>query len=134
MDKKKLAGYALMGLSSALLVGCQNGQNGKNSNGNNRTAQSANGQAQQSAMTPEHRTFQNKLSTQGGKDFEDMSPSDREKAVKEYGGCAGKNSCKGMGGCSTTENSCKGQNSCKGMGGCSKTPEEAVSVMKKKSS
>jgi len=32
--------------------------------------------------------------------------------------CAGKNSCKGMGGCSTSDNGCKGKNSCKGKGGC----------------
>jgi hypothetical protein len=32
--------------------------------------------------------------------------------------CAGKNSCKGTGGCKTGDNGCKGQNSCKGKGGC----------------
>jgi len=35
-------------------------------------------------------------------------------------GCAGKNSCKGKGGCASAEmkHSCKGMNSCKGQGGC----------------
>ncbi len=33
--------------------------------------------------------------------------------------CAGKNSCKGNGGCSSGDNGCKGKNSCKGKGGCS---------------
>jgi len=32
--------------------------------------------------------------------------------------CAGKNSCKGKGGCKTGDNGCKGKNSCKGKGGC----------------
>jgi len=32
--------------------------------------------------------------------------------------CSGKNSCKGKGGCKTSENGCAGKNSCKGKGGC----------------
>ena len=32
--------------------------------------------------------------------------------------CAGKNSCKGKGGCKTGDNKCAGKNSCKGKGGC----------------
>ena len=32
--------------------------------------------------------------------------------------CAGKNSCKGKGGCGRSDNGCKGKNSCKGKGGC----------------
>jgi hypothetical protein len=32
---------------------------------------------------------------------------------------AGKNDCKGKGGCKTGDNGCKGKNSCKGKGGCS---------------
>jgi hypothetical protein len=31
---------------------------------------------------------------------------------------AGKNSCKGKGGCKTGDNGCKGKNTCKGKGGC----------------
>jgi len=124
VDKKKLAGYALMGLSSALLVGCQNSGSGGKSGGNN-------SQAEQEAMTPQQRAFQNKLSTQGKKDFERMGSSDRDKSMKESNNCSGKNSCKGMGGCSTDNHSCKAENSCKGTGGCSKTPDEAVSVTKK---
>ncbi|MBI5362283.1 MAG: hypothetical protein HZA53_03830 [Planctomycetes bacterium] len=34
-------------------------------------------------------------------------------------GCAGKNECKGLGGCSSGDNGCKTKNSCKGKGGCS---------------
>jgi hypothetical protein len=33
-------------------------------------------------------------------------------------GCASKNSCKGQGGCKSSDNGCKGKNSCKGKGGC----------------
>jgi hypothetical protein len=36
----------------------------------------------------------------------------------EKHGCAGQNSCKGKGGCKTSDNGCKGKNSCKGKGGC----------------
>lgn len=32
--------------------------------------------------------------------------------------CAGKNECKGKGGCKTGDAGCKGKNSCKGKGGC----------------
>ncbi len=35
--------------------------------------------------------------------------------------CAGKNACKGQGGCKAGDNGCAGKNSCKGKGGC-KTP------------
>ena len=33
-------------------------------------------------------------------------------------GCAGKNTCKGKGGCKSGDNGCGGKNSCKGKGGC----------------
>jgi len=32
--------------------------------------------------------------------------------------CAGKNDCKGVGGCKTSDQGCKGKNTCKGKGGC----------------
>jgi hypothetical protein len=32
--------------------------------------------------------------------------------------CRGMNSCKGQGGCSTSDNGCKAKNSCAGKGGC----------------
>ena len=32
--------------------------------------------------------------------------------------CKGLNSCKGKGGCRSSDNGCKGKNSCKGKGGC----------------
>jgi hypothetical protein len=32
--------------------------------------------------------------------------------------CAGKNTCKGKGGCKSGDNGCAGKNSCKGKGGC----------------
>jgi len=33
--------------------------------------------------------------------------------------CAGKNACKGKGGCQTSKHACAGKNACKGQGGCS---------------
>jgi hypothetical protein len=35
--------------------------------------------------------------------------------------CKGQNSCKGQGGCQTSDMGCKGKNSCKGKGGCKVT-------------
>jgi hypothetical protein len=32
--------------------------------------------------------------------------------------CAGRNDCKGLGGCGSSKNGCKGKNDCKGQGGC----------------
>lgn len=40
------------------------------------------------------------------------------KAKGETHDCAGKNSCKGKGGCKSGDNGCAGKNSCKGKGGC----------------
>jgi hypothetical protein len=41
--------------------------------------------------------------------------------------CAGKNACKGQGGCKSGDNGCAGKNSCKGKGGC-KTPVDPEHV------
>ena len=41
-----------------------------------------------------------------------------EKEKGETHDCAGKNSCKGKGGCKSGDNGCGGKNSCKGKGGC----------------
>ncbi len=38
--------------------------------------------------------------------------------------CAGKNECKGQGGCKTGDNGCAGKNSCKGKGGCAVKAKE----------
>ena len=45
------------------------------------------------------------------------STSFADKKVEKHG-CAGQNSCKGKGGCKTSDNGCKAKNSCKGKGGC----------------
>jgi hypothetical protein len=45
------------------------------------------------------------------------------KKKKSKHDCAGKNTCKGKGGCKTGDNGCKGKNSCKGKGGCA-TPKK----------
>ncbi len=39
-----------------------------------------------------------------------------DKAAKHV--CKGMNSCKGQGGCKSSDNGCAGKNSCKGKGGC----------------
>jgi hypothetical protein len=39
-------------------------------------------------------------------------------ATKDVHICAGKNTCKALGGCKTEKNSCAGLNACKGLGGC----------------
>src|SRR5438552_18368669 len=44
--------------------------------------------------------------------------ADEKKAKGETHDCAGKNSCKGKGGCKTGDNGCALKNSCKGKGGC----------------
>ena len=43
--------------------------------------------------------------------------ADAEKPDADHS-CAGKNTCKGKGGCKTGDNGCAGKNSCKGKGGC----------------
>ena len=40
-----------------------------------------------------------------------------EKNMAKHG-CAGKNDCKGQGGCQTSDGGCAGKNTCKGKGGC----------------
>src|SRR6188474_2889924 len=42
--------------------------------------------------------------------------ADKEKG--ETHDCAGKNSCKGKGGCKSGDKGCAGKNTCKGKGGC----------------
>ncbi len=40
--------------------------------------------------------------------------------------CAGRNSCKGKGGCKSGDNGCAGKNSCKGKGGCAVPVKKAA--------
>ena len=42
--------------------------------------------------------------------------TDKDKTEKHA--CKGQNSCKGKGGCKSSDNGCKGKNDCKGKGGC----------------
>lgn len=44
--------------------------------------------------------------------------ADKEKNKCETHDCAGKNSCKGKGGCKSGDKGCAGKNTCKGKGGC----------------
>jgi hypothetical protein len=43
---------------------------------------------------------------------------DKEKGEAAAHECAGKNACKGQGGCKSGDGGCAGKNSCKGKGGC----------------
>jgi hypothetical protein len=43
--------------------------------------------------------------------------ADKDQKTEKHA-CQGQNSCKGKGGCKTSDNGCKGKNSCKGKGGC----------------
>ena len=45
--------------------------------------------------------------------------ADDKKGKNAKHDCAGKNECKGLGGCKSGDNGCAGKNSCKGKGGCS---------------
>ena len=51
-------------------------------------------------------------------DTTSKSKSKASKSKVEKHACAGKNSCKGNGGCKTGDQGCKAKNSCKGKGGC----------------
>ncbi len=44
--------------------------------------------------------------------------ADEKKEKGETHDCAGKNSCKGKGGCKSGDKGCAGKNTCKGKGGC----------------
>ena len=54
----------------------------------------------------------------GGQKSTKNTKSKGTKAKVDKHSCAGKNSCKGLGGCKTSDNGCKAKNSCKGKGGC----------------
>lgn len=65
---------------------------------------------------------------QGKAGIQAVSDKDTDKDKTEKHGCKGQNSCKGKGGCNSSDNGCKGKNSCKGKGGCatdgSKMPDD----------
>jgi hypothetical protein len=49
---------------------------------------------------------------------------DKDETVRERHACKGQNSCRGKGGCKSSDNGCKGKNTCKGKGGCSSEGSE----------
>jgi hypothetical protein len=53
---------------------------------------------------------------------QDTTEKKKKKAKHD---CAGKNTCKGQGGCKTGDNGCSGKNSCKGKGGCAVPPKKS---------
>lgn len=65
----------------------------------------------------------------------DPAPAGKEDSAKKDASkhdCKGKNSCKGQGGCGSSDNGCKGKNSCKGKGGCASAHAEKGKDDKKK--
>jgi hypothetical protein len=56
-----------------------------------------------------------KTQNDAGKSISTFADKEKKGATHD---CAGKNACKGQGGCKTGDNGCKGKNSCKGKGGC----------------
>jgi hypothetical protein len=59
------------------------------------------------------------LSTRTYAADKDAGKPEAKKDASTQHECKGHNSCKGTGGCGTSDNGCKGKNSCKGKGGCS---------------
>lgn len=59
------------------------------------------------------------------------TPSSDNKDASKHD-CKGKNSCKGHGGCGSSDNGCKGKNSCKGKGGCGSAPAKKDDAKEKK--
>ena len=57
-------------------------------------------------------------STQPGKTVTSAGVLADEKKPDADHGCAGKNTCKGKGGCKSGDGGCAGKNTCKGKGGC----------------
>jgi len=58
------------------------------------------------------------MATTGCNTSKDDSGAAVSGAATDKHDCKGMNSCKGQGGCSSSDMSCKGKNSCKGKGGC----------------
>jgi hypothetical protein len=59
------------------------------------------------------------------------TPGKAAKKVPKVQDCAGKNDCKGIGGCKTDSHACKFKNDCKGKGGCSITEKDIKNWEKK---
>jgi hypothetical protein len=61
------------------------------------------------------------LGTTGCKDSKDEPGVSASTPATDKHDCKGLNSCKGKGGCTTSDMGCKAKNSCKGKGGCKVT-------------
>lgn len=121
MKKNTLTCLALLGITAALgVIGCQN-QTQTHSN---------NKGAADEQITPDMQAFFNSLTPEAQKQFTQLDAEHKMMAIEMMqSSCAGKNSCKGLGGCATASHSCAGKNGCKGEGGAPlKNPSDAVSV------
>ncbi len=71
--------------------------------------------------------FKAKLSPAAKADYDKLSPSGKEKALKiSSHSCKGKNDCKGQNACKSDKNECAGKGGCKGQSKCASTPDQAV--------
>jgi hypothetical protein len=80
------------------------------------------------ALTTSAQGAVNPANAEGKNALAGVRADDKKTEKGETHGCAGKNSCKGKGGCKSGDNGCAGKNSCKGKGGCAVKDGKAVHV------
>lgn len=121
MKKLNLAALALLGLSAGLIAsGCH--QSGDRSG--NKTS------AAEEELNDDMQAFYASLSPAAQQKFLELDAQHRMMVIQMMNQPGtGQNSCKGMGGCKTTQHTCAGLNACKGQGGPRITdPNKAVDV------
>ncbi|MCP5469024.1 MAG: hypothetical protein H7A36_00770 [Chlamydiales bacterium] len=124
MKKRDLASLAVIGVSAGLMLGgCQQMQKKAAPKPQHEAAATH-------QMSPEMKAFYSTLSPDAQKEFMELDAHHKMMAMEmAEQKCAGKNDCKGMGGCKTANNACAGKNGCKGEGGPPvKDHDEAVHV------
>jgi len=124
MKKSDLAKLAMLGISAGLMVGGCQKQGGTGTSGQ-ATADEQ--------VSSDMQSFYNSLNPEAQKKFSQLDAQHKMMAVEmAHQSCNGKNSCKGMGGCKTSQHACGGQNGCKGQGGAPvKDPNKAVEIQYK---
>jgi hypothetical protein len=128
MRKKHLKKLVLLGVSSAAFMSAQNKALAENAPQQNNMEHSS--EQEQNSMSVQEMAFASQLNTQAKQMFDAMSEQARQMAMQTASaGCKGKNTCRGLGGCPTEDNSCKGKNACKGKGGGPVGPNDAVSLV-----
>ncbi len=130
MKKNVLKNLALLGLAGTVATGCHLQKKGNNNSGDqNAQGNGSMQEAKEVRMTAAEDRFYSVLPTDSKGKFRDLDHEGREMSMRmSEHGCAGRNSCKGMGGCATTTHECAGHNDCKGQGGCNVKPEKSVKM------